>query len=170
MTQFEIFNYHHFFKIISLHLNHLKFQLKADYQSHPITLVHPYTINNKNISISLHWHNLIFWLYQYTSPPQLQMLNYYNDNTLKSMRYTHTTYNLQAITFQSLRYTYTTLFRYSPNCALKFLNQFRRNALKHQFKKRKNPNERIPHTSNSPTPYIRNTPNVLTPFRQHQGH
>ena len=28
----------------------------------------------------------------------------------------------------------------------------------------------IPHTSNSPTPHIRNTPNVLTPFRQHQGH
>ena len=25
----------------------------------------------------------------------------------------------------------------------------------------------IPHTSNSPTPHIRNTPNVLTPFRQH---
>ena len=28
----------------------------------------------------------------------------------------------------------------------------------------------IPHTSNSPTPHIRNTPNVLTPLRQHQGH
>ena len=34
------------------------------------------------------------------------------------------------------------LFRYSPNCALKFLNQFRRNALKNQFKKRKNPSKR----------------------------
>ena len=34
------------------------------------------------------------------------------------------------------------LFRYSPNCALKFLNQFRRNALKYQFKKRKNPSKR----------------------------
>ena len=28
----------------------------------------------------------------------------------------------------------------------------------------------IPHTSNSSTPHIRNTPNVLTSFRQHQGH
>ena len=34
------------------------------------------------------------------------------------------------------------LFRYSPNCALKFLNQSRRNALKNQFKKRKNPSKR----------------------------
>ena len=34
------------------------------------------------------------------------------------------------------------LCRYSPNCALKFLNQFRRNALKNQFKKRKNPSKR----------------------------
>ena len=32
-------------------------------------------------------------------------------------------------------------FRYSPNCALKFLNQFRRNVLKNQFKKRKNPSK-----------------------------
>ena len=45
----EIFNYHHFFKIISLHLNPLKFQLKADYQSHAITLdithaITPYTL------------------------------------------------------------------------------------------------------------------------------
>ena len=31
------------------------------------------------------------------------------------------------------------LFQYSPNCALKFLNPFRRNALKNQFKKRNNP-------------------------------
>ena len=31
------------------------------------------------------------------------------------------------------------LFRYSPNCALKFLNQFRKNPLKNQFIKRKNP-------------------------------
>ena len=33
-------------------------------------------------------------------------------------------------------------FRYSPNCAFKFLNQFRRNALKNQFKKRKNLSKR----------------------------
>ena len=33
------------------------------------------------------------------------------------------------------------LFRYSPNCALKFLNQFRRNALKNRFRKRKNPSK-----------------------------
>ena len=32
-----------------------------------------------------------------------------------------------------------THFRYSLKCAVKFLNQFRRNALKTQFKKRKNP-------------------------------
>ena len=29
-----------------------------------------------------------------------------------------------------------------PNCALKFLNQFGRNTLKNQFKKRKNPSKR----------------------------
>ena len=34
------------------------------------------------------------------------------------------------------------LFRYSLNCALKFLNQFRRNALKNQFEKRSNPSKR----------------------------
>ena len=34
------------------------------------------------------------------------------------------------------------LFWYSRNCALKFLNQFRRNALKNQFKKRKNLSKR----------------------------
>ena len=34
------------------------------------------------------------------------------------------------------------LFRYSPNCALKFLNQFKRYALKNQSKKRKNPSKR----------------------------
>ena len=34
------------------------------------------------------------------------------------------------------------LFRYSLNCALKFLNQFRRSALKNQFKKRENPSKR----------------------------
>ena len=34
------------------------------------------------------------------------------------------------------------LFWYSLNCTLKFLNQFRRNALKNQFKKRKNPSKR----------------------------
>ena len=33
------------------------------------------------------------------------------------------------------------LFRYSPNCALKFLYEFRRNALKNQFKKPKNPSK-----------------------------
>ena len=33
------------------------------------------------------------------------------------------------------------IFRYSPNCALKFLNQFSRNALKSLFKKRKNPSK-----------------------------
>ena len=40
-----------FLKIISLHLNHLKFQLKADYQSHAITLVHPDTIIQKKKKI-----------------------------------------------------------------------------------------------------------------------
>ena len=39
-----------FFKIISLHLNHLKFQLKAESQSHAITLVHLDTIINKKSS------------------------------------------------------------------------------------------------------------------------
>ena len=34
------------------------------------------------------------------------------------------------------------LSRYSPNCALKFLNQFRRNALKNQLKKQNNPSKR----------------------------
>ena len=33
------------------------------------------------------------------------------------------------------------LFSYKLNCALKFLDQFRRNALKNQFKKRKNPSK-----------------------------
>ena len=33
------------------------------------------------------------------------------------------------------------LFRYNPNCALKFLHQFKRNALKNQFKKGKNPSK-----------------------------
>ena len=54
LAQSEIFNYHNFLKIISLHLNHLKFQLKADYQNHAITLVHPHTIINKKISVTLH--------------------------------------------------------------------------------------------------------------------
>ena len=35
------------FKIISLHINHLKCQLRSDYQSHAITFVHPDTIINK---------------------------------------------------------------------------------------------------------------------------
>ena len=39
------------------------------------------------------------------------------------------------------------LFCYNPNCALKFLNQFRRNALKNQFK-----NERI-HQNDVPTAF-----------------
>ena len=34
------------------------------------------------------------------------------------------------------------LLRYSPIYALKFLNQFRRNTLKSQFKKQKNPSKR----------------------------
>ena len=34
------------------------------------------------------------------------------------------------------------LFRYNPNCALKFLDQFRRNTLKNQFKKQKKPSKR----------------------------
>ena len=33
------------------------------------------------------------------------------------------------------------LLRYSPNCVIKSLNKFRRNALKNQFKKRKNPSK-----------------------------
>ena len=50
-----------FLKIISLHLNHLKFQLKADYQSHAITLVHPDTIiQKKKKSVTLQWLNLMF--------------------------------------------------------------------------------------------------------------
>ena len=103
LAQSEIFNYHHFFKIISLQLNHLKFQLKADYQSYAINVVHPDTFINKKISVTLHWLNLMFWWYQYTTPPQLQMLNYYNNNTLKSMHYTDTTWNFQAIIFLLLR-------------------------------------------------------------------
>ena len=39
------------------------------------------------------------------------------------------------------------LFRYKPNCALKFLDQFRRNALKNRFK-----NERI-HQNDVPTAF-----------------
>ena len=34
------------------------------------------------------------------------------------------------------------IFRYSPNCALKFLNPFKRNALKNQYQKQKNPTKR----------------------------
>ena len=92
-----------FFKIISLNLNHLKFQLKRDYQGHAITLLHSDTIINKKISVTLHWLNLMFWCYQYTTPPQLQVLNYYNNNTLKSINYTDTTWNFQAIIFILLR-------------------------------------------------------------------
>ena len=103
LAQSEIFNYLNFFKIISLQLNHLKFQLKADYQSQTITFVHLDTFINKKISVTLHWLNLMFWWYQYTTPPQLQMLNYYNNNTLKSMHYTDTTWNFQAIIFLLLR-------------------------------------------------------------------
>ena len=35
------------------------------------------------------------------------------------------------------------LFQYSPNFALKFLNQFRRNDLKNQFKKQNNASRRL---------------------------
>ena len=42
----------------------------------------------------------------------------------------------------SLKQTPLNLFCYNPNCVLKFLDQFRRNALKNQFKKRKNPSKR----------------------------
>ena len=38
------------------------------------------------------------------------------------------------------------LSRYSPNCALKLLNQFRRNALKNQFKRPKNPLKHLKNT------------------------
>ena len=92
-----------FLKIISLHLNHVKFQWKADYQSHAITLVHPDTIINKKISVTLHWLNLMFRCYQFTTPPQLQMLIYYNNNTLKSTHYTGTNWNFQVIIFLLLR-------------------------------------------------------------------
>ena len=93
-----------FLKIISLHLNHLKFQLKADFQSHAITLVHPDTIiQKKKKSVTLQWLNLMFPCHKYTPPPQLQMLNYYNNNTMKSMHYTNTTWNFQAIIFLLLR-------------------------------------------------------------------
>ena len=34
------------------------------------------------------------------------------------------------------------LFCYNPNCALKLLDQFRRNTFKSQFKNRKNPSKR----------------------------
>ena len=54
LAQSEIFNYLNFFKIISLQLNHLKFQLKADYQSQTITFVHLDTFINKKISVTLH--------------------------------------------------------------------------------------------------------------------
>ena len=99
--------------------------LEISIKSHFITVAHRETTNKKNIYVTLHWLNLMFWWYQYTTPQQLQMLNYYNDNTLKSMHYTCTTwnfqaiillslrnnykaYNQQAITFQSQAYTYTT--------------------------------------------------------------
>ena len=43
-----------FFKIISVHLNHLKFQLNADYQSHAVFLALPDIIINKKISVTPH--------------------------------------------------------------------------------------------------------------------
>ena len=107
LVQSEIFNYHHFFKIISLQWYHLKFQLKADFQYHPITFVHPDIINKRNIYVTLNWLNVIFCCCHYTTSQQLQILNYYNDNTLKSMHYAYTTWNFQAIIFLSLRNNYT---------------------------------------------------------------
>ena len=58
-----------FLKIISLHLNHLKFQLKADYQSHAITLVHPDTIIQKKKNLLL--YNDSTWCSRAISTPHL---------------------------------------------------------------------------------------------------
>ena len=82
-------------------------KLKADYQRHPSTLVYPVTINNKKISVTLHWFNLMFWFYQYTTTPQFQMLNYFKDKILTSMHCTYTTWDFQAIILLSLCYNYT---------------------------------------------------------------
>ena len=117
-----MFSYHNFFKIISLKLNHLKFQLKADLQSHRNTFVHLDTISKKNIYVTLHWLNLIFWYYNTpsSSPPQktkkLQMLDYYSDNTLKSVHYANTTWNFQAFIFLSLRDNYTAYNKQAMTC------------------------------------------------------
>ena len=59
------------------------------------------------LTATLHWLNLMSWYYQYTKTLQLQILNYYNYNILKSMHYTYTTWNFQAIIFLSLRNNYT---------------------------------------------------------------
>ena len=61
----------------------------------------------------------------------------------------------------------------SPHCPPTLIT---RNRISHNLTKAQpspcNTNLRlqIPHTSNSPTPHIHNTPNVFTSFRQHQGH
>ena len=94
-------------------LNHLKFQLKMDHQSQPITLTHPDAINNKKMPVTLRWLSLMFWCYQYTTSVQLQMLNYYNGNILKSMHHTETTWNFQARIFLSLRNSYATYNRHA---------------------------------------------------------
>ena len=85
-------------------------KLKVHYQSQLIkfVLVHPQTINLKTISVTLHWLNLMFWCYQYTTPQQLQMINCYNDSILKSIHYTYTTRNSQALTFLTLHCNHTT--------------------------------------------------------------
>ena len=70
----------------------IEFNTAGTIKSYPITLAHPDTINNKEVYVTLHWLNLMFWCYQYTTPPQLQMVNCYNDDTLpKSIYYTNTT-------------------------------------------------------------------------------
>ena len=73
------------------------FQFRANYQSHLIKLVlaQPQKINLKKL-------NLTIWCYQYTRPPQLKMVNRYNDNILNSMRYTYATSNFQAVMSRSL--------------------------------------------------------------------
>ena len=81
--------------------------MKFESKDHPITFVQPDIINKKNIYVSLNWLNVIFCCYQCTTSPQLLMLNYYNNNTLKSMHYTYTTWNFQAIIFLSLSNNYT---------------------------------------------------------------
>ena len=68
------------------------FQFRVNYPSHLIKLVlaQPQKINLKKL-------NLTIWCYQYTAPPELKMVNRYNDNILNSMRYTYATSNFQAV-------------------------------------------------------------------------